>query len=291
MVEGTFAIIGGDKRCAYVAQLLIQEQYKVKTAGLELSGVVDAPHLHSLDEALEQADYVLLPLPLLDKNGQLPSEYTAEPLDIYAILSSARPESMIFAGRVPGAVAAFAREHGKELYDYYQREELQLMNAIPTAEGTIEILMKKLPITIFGARIMVTGFGRTAQALCLLLKAMGAKVTVAARRREALTKAGILGLRTMPIAHMASETLPFDAIVNTVPARVLTAPVLDLVGDDCFILDIASAPGGVDVGYAVASGMACETALSLPGKVAPKTSGRIIKDTVLNIIEERGCGQ
>lgn len=289
MVDGTFSVIGGDKRCAYVAQLLIQEQCNVKTAGLELSGVVDASHLHTLDEAL-QSDFIILPLPLLDKNGQIPNEYTATPLNIFEILNDIPPDSMIFAGRVSAPVAVFARENGKALYDYYLREELQLMNAIPTAEGTIETLMRKLPITIFGARILVTGFGRTAQALCLLLKAMGAKVTVAARRREALTQARILGLRAMPIAHMTSETLPFDAIINTVPAQVITAAVLELVGDDCFILDIASAPGGVDVGYAVARGMACETALSLPGKVAPKTSGRIIKDTILNIIEERGCG-
>ena len=29
-------------------------------------------------------------------------------------------------------------------------------------------------------------------------------------------------------------------------------------------------------------------ALSLPGKVAPYTAGRIIKDTIMNIIEELG---
>jgi dipicolinate synthase subunit A len=31
-------------------------------------------------------------------------------------------------------------------------------------------------------------------------------------------------------------------------------------------------------------------ALSLPGKVAPITSGAIIKDTIINIIAEEGAG-
>ncbi|MEG2939200.1 MAG: dipicolinate synthase subunit DpsA, partial [Oscillospiraceae bacterium] len=57
---------------------------------------------------------------------------------------------------------------------------------------------------------------------------------------------------------------------------------------DCFVLDLASAPGGTDFEYAKRNGFDTELALSLPGRVAPKTAGGIIKDTVLNMIEERG---
>jgi dipicolinate synthase subunit A len=46
--------------------------------------------------------------------------------------------------------------------------------------------------------------------------------------------------------------------------------------------------GGVDFETAGHLGIKTVWALSLPGKVAPITSGAIIKDTILNIIAEEG---
>ena len=45
-------------------------------------------------------------------------------------------------------------------------------------------------------------------------------------------------------------------------------------------------PGGVDFDSAQRMGITAIHALSLPGKVAPKTSGEIIKNTIFNILEE-----
>ena len=52
------------------------------------------------------------------------------------------------------------------------------------------------------------------------------------------------------------------------------------------MIDLASRPGGVDMDAAAALGVRVIWALSLPGKVAPVTSGRYIKDTVYHIMEE-----
>jgi dipicolinate synthase subunit A len=290
-LDGTFAVIGGDKRSAYLAQILIGRRYKVKTAGLELSGIVDAAHINTLNEALAAADYIIMPLPLLDKNGQMPCDFSNSRLDACQIIGDSRPESVIFAGRIPGAVSAFSQECGRELHDYYLREELQVMNAVPTAEGVAELLIKRLPTTIAGSRLLVTGFGRTARALCLLLRAMGARVTVAARRREDLACAMSMGCGAMDISRLSENPVSCDALINTVPARIITAHVLEMVPAGCYIIDIASAPGGVDVACAIRCGIAVESALSLPGKVAPKTAGGIIADTVINMIAERECAR
>ena len=48
------------------------------------------------------------------------------------------------------------------------------------------------------------------------------------------------------------------------------------------------ASGGVDFEAAKAFGVKVIWALSLPGKIAPVTSGAIIKDTIMNIIKELG---
>jgi dipicolinate synthase subunit A len=289
MKERTFAVIGGDKRSAYVAQYLIQQRFCVKTVGLEQSGIVDAPYINTLQEALETADYIILPLPLLDSNGKMLAPFAQNKLDVYSMIARTSPQSMLFGGRIPPVVNEHARRCERNIFDYYLREELQVMNAVPTAEGTVECIMRQIPTTIFGSRMLVTGFGRTAQSLCLLLRAMGSEVTVAVRKREAQAHARSMGCRAIALARLRREPLPYDAIINTIPARVVTAEVLDNVAPNSFVIDIASAPGGVDVEYALQKGLAVEHALSLPGKVAPKTAGKIITETVLNIIEERGC--
>ena len=56
--------------------------------------------------------------------------------------------------------------------------------------------------------------------------------------------------------------------------------------EGALVIDLASRPGGVDPNAAAALGVRVIWALSLPGKVAPVTSGRYIKDTVYHIMEE-----
>ncbi len=291
MINGTFSIIGGDLRSAYIAQLLIEEEYNVQTVGLELSGIVDAKYQTTLDEALNTADYCILPLPLLDKNGKMMAAFSESRLDVYSIIAKMRREAMLFGGRIPPVVLEHARRCDREIIDYYQREELQIMNAVPTAEGTVEMIMKQIPTTVSGARILITGFGRTAQALSVLLRAMGANVTVAARKREQQAHARSIGCEAMPVGELANRRLPFEVLINTVPAKIVTPDVIDRVAPGCYIIDIASAPGGVDVGYAMKRNLVVECALSLPGQVAPKSAGNYIKETILNILEERGSAQ
>lgn len=58
------------------------------------------------------------------------------------------------------------------------------------------------------------------------------------------------------------------------------------IATNALIIDLASLPGGVDFESAKRMGIPTIHALSLPGKVAPKTSGEIIKNTIFNILEE-----
>lgn len=53
-----------------------------------------------------------------------------------------------------------ARAAGVELVDYFARPELTVYNAIPTAEGCIGILLERRSRTLWGAAVLVLGFGR-----------------------------------------------------------------------------------------------------------------------------------
>ena len=96
---------------------------------------------------------------------------------------------------------------------------------------------------------------------------------------------GCRGLRTNALAGALGD---FDLIFNTVPALVLDASRLRETKEDCVILELASAPGGVDYDAARALGRRVVRAPGLPGRVAPRSAAAAIRDSVYHILEERG---
>ena len=116
--------------------------------------------------------------------------------------------------------------------------------------------------------------------------ALGAKVTVCAKRYEDLAWAAAYGCDTLRLETLSYELGGFDLIVNTIPARVLSPHRLSLVNPEAFILDLASAPGGVDQRAAKELGLRVLQAPGLPGRTAPVTAAAAIRDAVYHILWE-----
>ena len=113
-------------------------------------------------------------------------------------------------------------------------------------------------------------------------------MTATARRHSDIAwikSHGFDACRTQELAEKIGEC---DIIFNTVPHCVLDFKALSVTKPNVLIIDLASRPGGVDFETAKELERRVIWALSLPGKVAPYTAGRIIKDTIMNIIEELG---
>lgn len=53
---------------------------------------------------------------------------------------------------------------------------MAVLNAIPTAEGAIQIAMEEMPVTIHGSKALVLGFGRVGKTLAKMLDGIGAKL-------------------------------------------------------------------------------------------------------------------
>ena len=163
----------------------------------------------------------------------------------------------------------YLKHRGIEAFDYFAREELTVRNAVATAEGVLQIVIEELPITVHGSH-----------ALCALLRSLGAQVTVAARKQADLAWAQVEGMHGVFYEELPAYAGGFDYVVNTVPALVLGGQVLEKLQADCLLVEIASAPGGIDLEAAQARGLKVIKASSLPGKVAPKTAGRIIRNVI-----------
>lgn len=173
--------------------------------------------------------------------------------------------------------------------DFLSREDFAVLNAIPTAEGAVGIALDMLPVTMHGANALVIGYGRIGKYLCRLLDAMGVHVTASARKDEDfawITARGYNKLHTMKLeGHLGG----FEMVFNTVPHLTLTYPLLLELKQGCALIDLASAPGGVDFKAADKLGLKCRWALSLPGKCAPESAARYMKTTLYRILEERGA--
>ena len=271
-----FWVVGGDRRQRALAALLEQDGHRVACRGLDSTPF-------SI-EGVNQSDCILLPLPVVSSPGLLNAPFSSPDIPLSSVLQALSPGQRIFGGRVDSASQQMAAELGLELRDYALREEFAVANAVPTAEGAVRLAMEELPITIHGARVLVLGFGRVGKATARRFHALGAAVTVAARRYESLAWAEAEGFS--PVLLGEEDLSAFDLVVNTIPAPVLDRTRLAELRPGTPVLDLASQPGGVDRSAAEDLHIRAIHALGLPGKTAPVTAAAAIRDGVYHMLEE-----
>ena len=178
--ELNFWVVGGDMRQAKLAELLAGDGHTVHTFGLDIP-LPDVDRADGLT-GIALADCVVLPLPAAGEGAMLNAPLSTASHPLAEVLDALRPGQLVCAGMVGKSLKKMAAERNLVLRDYFAREELAVLNAIPTAEGAIQIAMEELPITLHDARVLVVGFGRLGRALAPRLRALGARVGVSARR-------------------------------------------------------------------------------------------------------------
>ena len=133
----TFCVVGHDARQRAAAQTL-------QAAGFRIIG----------PEAACQADFVLLPM-----SQERVSDAVAR------TLQGVRPGTLLLAGRPGSPIQAAARQASLPLLDYFQRPELECLNAVPTAEGCLALLLQLRRRTIWESDFLVLGYGRIGRAV------------------------------------------------------------------------------------------------------------------------------
>lgn len=161
---------------------------------------------------------------------------------------------------------------------YARREEYQIAIARLTAEGAIALLRPETGLS--GAHILLLGYGRIARLLARELQKAGALVTAAARSGEQRAWAEAESIEALPLGALSGALDRFDVIIGTIPAPVLTEPLLALVRKDALLLELASAPGGIDAAAAHERGLRYIRAPGLPAKYAPERAAVILRDAV-----------
>lgn len=279
-VKRRFGVIGGDRRQTELVRLLREDGNEVSAWGLCEADKGEVEFVEAMS-----AEVLILPLPLCQKEGFLNCQ--DREVKTRKLFQQLRPGQLVLAGQVREPQAHEAEEVGITLLDYLKREELAVANAIPTAEGAIQIAMEQLPVTVGGAAVLVLGYGRIGKLLAHRLHGLGARVTVAARKWEDRTWAEAFGYETLQTDGLDGQLGRFRIIFNTVPALLLEERLLRQLPKDCLCLDLASQPG---MDFEAAAGLGLQTAWArgLPGKLSPVSAAAAIRDTIYHILEERG---
>ncbi len=262
-----FGIIGGDNRQLFIKKFLENKGYETRTFGCVGE---------EADNAAFDCDAVIFPMPLSRDGVTLNAPSLEEKIPLLDIVSRLRPEQTVFGGFFPEWLRRELLNRKIRFFDYGESEYLTRLNAVLTAEGAVAVAVFSTPRSIFESKSLVVGFGRIGRTLAKYLSALGARVTVSARKESDfadIRACGFSAIKTADIANFAEE---FDLIFNTVPVEVFKDSALQKINPDCALIELASAPGGVDKKAAKKRNTKIINAPSLPGKYSPEKAAKII---------------
>ena len=297
-------ILGGDRRQLVTAECLAAA-YECAVWGFSaVYGSEDEVYLKNTvrcadpESAVKCSDAVILPLPVSADGVRLNCPLAvkqgtgAEAPDVrlLAVCEKMPHGSLLLGGMIPPVVKKYAAEHGVTALDYYDSEELQIRNSVPTAEGAVAACIGTLPFTVAGMRAAVFGYGRVGRTLAGRLRALGADVFAVARSRRDLSNAVCDGCVPVPLDEYRSFPLHCDAVFNTIPHLIFDADMLKRIPRGTVLFELATANAGVDRTAAEENGIRVIPLPSLPGKTAPRTAGEIICSVVRGLLDDHFSG-
>ncbi len=260
------AILGSSLRFDILSSKLSSSDYDV----------TNYSRADEIPEKLEQ-DIIVLPIPTKTKEGFLnivgDCKITPE-----ALLERTKPEALI--------ISCNFSDNRRKTVDINKDEYFAFLNAIPTAEGAINLALKDKGMTMYNSKCLIVGFGRIGKILAHRLDGLKADITVAARNPKDLALIKALGLKDINIYSLEETINEYDIIFQTVPSPILNDNVLSNVSKDTPIIELSSAMAGTDTAKAKELGLKVINAGGLPEKCAPQTAGMILFDSVIRIIKE-----
>lgn len=281
-----YAVIGGDLRQLYLAEELAQHQNRVIYHAL-----VNAPRKciksSSFEEAIQSAHCVICPIPLSKNGTHLNNNVSESNLTLSSLLNILESGQSFFAGCIPENFRNAAKENGVFVYDLMKNNALAVYNTIATAEGAICEAIQKSPQNLHHSKCAVLGYGRCGRTLTNYLKGMFCDVYVCSNEADERSLADTIADHTGTLHEFKECAEEFDFVFNTIPAKVLTAEILNKLKSSVTIIDIASAPGGVDYDAASRLNINASLCLGLPGKYSPYSCAKAINNVIeMNNLKE-----
>lgn len=213
--------------------------------------------------------HLLLPVPSFESDGRIRGGGILE-----HILAELPEQVCVIGGNL-----AHASLTGYHTIDLLQDPEYLAKNAAITADCALRIAVNRLPVALKDCPVLILGWGRIGKCLARLLQALGAEVTVAARKPSDRAMLQALGFHSADPAKLEPILRRFRILFNTVPQPILSDAQVFHCRPDCIKIELASVRG--------IGGPQVIQANGLPGKTVPETSGRLIADSIIRILDAK----
>jgi len=284
-------VIGGDKRQLYLAGALERAGIEVTLGALvRRAGEKSAENTQGYSalptEKIKECDMLILPTPVSRDGETLFAPLTDDNIKLSDIFAAAKGKR-VFGGAAGEKVKAAADIFGIKIEDIMEMERIAAALAVATAEGAIAIAVENHEGALFASECLITGYGRIGKLLAVRLKALGANVTVTARKEADFAAAETAGFDVVHTENFTEAVKKADIIFNTVPSVIFDTNALSLIKKDTLIVDLASSPGGLDHKTAEIMGIKSIWALSIPGKTAPRFAGEKTAEEILRRCAEK----
>ncbi len=153
-------------------------------------------------------------------------------------------------------------------------EDYLYYNSILTAEGLISYIIAHRRYPLYESKVLLLGFGHCAKPILSLLTAFQAEVSVAVRNPKYVDEIKKNKGKYVDIENL--DLSEYDLIINTIPTVVIDEKELDTAKRQCFLIDIASYPYGINHHYALSKGLNCIILPSIPAKYAYSFAAEMI---------------
>jgi dipicolinate synthase subunit A len=168
-VEGKkFCILGGDLRSIKLADLIAADGNCVHIFGYDAANFdIAIKQSNTIAQAINDAEIIIGPIPCSNDNENINAPFHNEKISINETFKFINKNQLFLAGRISDKISHLAQVYNIFTIDLLQREEMAILNAIPTAEGAIQIAMEELPITLHNSNVLLLGYGRLGKILVI----------------------------------------------------------------------------------------------------------------------------
>ncbi len=277
--------LGGDKRQIEIIKDLSKNNYDIDVIGydkIKFDSKIKNLNLEKLN--ISKYNIIILPVNGVREDYSITAEYAKEKIILPPNLFYKTNEKVVlFTGIKTIRLNAMLESIDRKLCALMEEKDVIRQNSIPTVEGIIGDLIYNTEKTINEADILVIGYGNIGKRLVSILEVLGANVTIGIILKDdydILNKKQKAVLYTNDFIMMKEVLNNSDIIVNTAPDLILNQECLNQIKKDCYILDIASHPHGVDFEYAEKLKLRNKLLLGIPSIVAPKTAGKILSKKI-----------
>ena len=269
-----FCIIGGDLRNFFLAKILSREKHEVKLYGFDK--LENFKECEKYDEMIRNSDNIVLPISFSKDNQYVNMPFSNKDIAIREIFYYLENKT-IFVGNMHQELKEELHRKHNQVIDFMKKEEFAIFNAIPTAEATIEIMLKNTKKILQNSNCLIMGFGRIGKVLAYKLQGLSAKVTCVITNEVEKAWAVAYGYETTKIENLQKNCTKFkqyDIIINTIP-KVIFKEELKEFKKETLVIDLASKPYGIDRKIAEQEKLNFIEALGLPRKISTNDISKI----------------